>query len=215
MTGPTPGVRVVEDMPQMNPYRVKAPVFTQTHVAGHTLKIAPLHGTTILAVRHMKEVVVAGDGQVTLDAVVVKHNARKVRRIYNDQILVGFAGATADALNLSERLEGKLERYNGNLTRAAVELARDWRTDKYLRRLEALMIAADQSRTFLISGNGDVIEPDEGVIGIGSGGVAAQAAARALIEHSTLSARDIAARSMEIAASICIYTNTSIVLEQL
>src|SRR5210317_2458881 len=128
------------------------------------------HGTTILAVRHQGKAAVAGDGQVTLDKNVVKHTAKKVRRIYNDKIIVGFAGATADALNLSERLEKKLERYNGNLMRSAVELARDWRTDKYLRRLEAIMIAVDEKNMFVISGNGDVIEPDEGVMGIGSGG---------------------------------------------
>ena len=128
------------------------------------------HGTTIIAVRHKGQAAVAGDGQVTLDKNVIKHHARKVRRIYNDKIIVGFAGATADALNLSERLEEKLERYNGNLTRSAVELARDWRTDKYLRRLEAIMVAVDDERIYLISGNGDVIEPDEGIAAIGSGG---------------------------------------------
>ena len=133
-----------------------------------------IKGTTILAVRRDGDIVLAGDGQVTLNQTIIKHQARKVRRIYNDKILVGFAGATADALTLSERLEGKLERYNGNLMRAAVELARDWRTDKYLKRLEAMMIAADKSMMFLISGNGDVIEPDEGVMASGSGGVAAQ-----------------------------------------
>jgi ATP-dependent HslUV protease, peptidase subunit HslV len=172
-------------------------------------------GTTILAVRHKDEIVVAGDGQVTLNTTVVKHHARKVRKIYNDKIIVGFAGATADALNLSERLEGKLERYNGNLTRAAVELARDWRTDKYLRRLEALMIAVDENRMFLISGTGDVIEPDAGFISIGSGGVAAQAAAAALINHSDLDAEAIVRKSMAIAASICIYTNEAVTVERL
>jgi len=174
-----------------------------------------IHGTTILAIRHKGKLVVAGDGQVTLNESVVKHQAKKVRRIYNDKIIVGFAGATADAMHLSELLEGKLERYNGNLTRAAVELARDWRTDKYLRRLEALMIAADETRIFLISGNGDVIEPDEGVIAIGSGGVAAQAAAKALIQHSDMNAKDIAEAAMNIAASICIYTNNIITIEEL
>lgn len=173
------------------------------------------HGTTILAVRHKGLLCVAGDGQVTLGNSVVKHNARKVRRIYNDRIIVGFAGATADALNLSERLEAKLERCNGNLTRSAVELAKDWRTDKYLRRLEALMIAADETRTLVISGNGDVIEPDEGFIAIGSGGVAAQAAAAALVRHSELDARAIVDAAMNIAASICIYTNTTITVEQM
>jgi ATP-dependent HslUV protease subunit HslV len=174
-----------------------------------------IRSTTILAVRRDGKVAVAGDGQVTLQASVIKHHAKKVRRIYNDKIIVGFAGTAADALNLSERLEGKLERYNGNLMRAAVELARDWRTDKYLRRLEAVMIAVDESRIFLISGNGDVIEPDEGIIGIGSGGVGAQAAAAALLEHTDLDAAKIAEESMKIAASICIYTNREITIEVL
>ena len=173
------------------------------------------HGTTILAVRRNGQVALAGDGQVTLNNTVIKHHARKVRRIYNDKILVGFAGATADALNLSERLEGKLERYNGNLTRAAVELARDWRTDKYLRRLEALMVAVDSEKIFLLSGNGDVIEPDEGVIGIGSGGVGAQAAATALLRHTDLDARTIVAEAMRIAAALCVYTNEALTIETL
>lgn len=174
-----------------------------------------MHGTTILAIRHGDRVVVAGDGQVTLNNVVVKHAARKVRRIFNDRIIVGFAGATADALNLSERLEAKLERYNGNLTRAAVELAKDWRSDKYLRRLEALMVAADASRILLLSGNGDVIEPDENFIGIGSGGMAAQAAAAALVRYSDLDARAIAEAALQITADLCIYTNTRITVEEL
>ena len=173
------------------------------------------HGTTILAVRKNGHIAMAGDGQVTLNNTVIKHRARKVRRIYNDKILVGFAGATADALHLSERLEAKLERYNGNLTRASVELARDWRTDKYLRRLEAIMIAVDKEQMFLISGNGDVIEPDEGVIGIGSGGVGAQAAATALMRQTEMDARDIVAEAMRIAASICVFTNTDITIEVL
>ena len=174
-----------------------------------------IHGTTILAVRREGRVAMAGDGQVTLNNAVIKHRARKVRRIYKDKILVGFAGATADALNLSERLEKKLEQYNGNLTRSAVELARDWRTDKYLRRLEALMIAVDEKMMFLISGNGDVIEPDEGVIGIGSGGVSAQAAATALIRHTELGAEHIVAEAMKIASSICVYTNDTVTVETL
>ncbi len=174
-----------------------------------------MHGTTILALRHQGKVVLAGDGQVTMNNTVIKHHARKVRRIYNDTILVGFAGATADAMNLSERLEAKLERFNGNLTRAAVELARDWRTDKFLRRLEALMIAADTQKLFLISGTGDVIEPDEGVIGIGSGGVAAQAAATALLRHATLDLRQLAEAAMQIAASLCVYTNQNFTFEEL
>ncbi len=173
------------------------------------------HGTTILAVRHNREIALAGDGQVTLNDTIIKHHAKKVRRIYNDKLLVGFAGATADALNLFDRFEAKLERYNGNLTRSAVELAKDWRTDKYLRRLEALMIALDAANMFLISGNGDVIEPDESIIGIGSGGTVAQAAAMALIRFGSLSARQIAEEAMKIAASICIYTNNSITLEVL
>ncbi|MDY6790256.1 MAG: ATP-dependent protease subunit HslV [Thermodesulfobacteriota bacterium] len=173
------------------------------------------HGTTILAVRHNGKAAVAGDGQVTLNNNIIKHQAKKVRRIYNDKIIVGFAGATADALNLSERLEAKLERYNGNLTRSAVELARDWRTDKYLRRLEAIMIAMDETRIYLISGNGDVIEPDEGVIGIGSGGISAQAAASALIKHTDMDAKSIVQEAMKIAASICVFTNTDVTIEEM
>jgi ATP-dependent HslUV protease subunit HslV len=186
---------------------------TMTLSAGHTSR--KIRGTTILAVRRDGKIALGGDGQVTLNNTVIKHRARKVRRIYNDKILVGFAGATADALNLSERLEAKLERYNGNLTRAAVELARDWRTDKYLRRLEALMIAVDHKNTFLISGTGDVIEPDEGVIAIGSGGVAAQAAAVALLKHTDLPAESIVAEAMQIAASICVFTNDDITIEKM
>ncbi len=173
-----------------------------------------MHGTTILAVRHKGKVAVAGDGQITLNNTIIKHRAKKVRKIYQEKIIVGFAGATADALNLSDRLEQKLERYNGNLTRAAVELARDWRTDKYLRRLEALMIAVDEKLMYLISGNGDVIEPDEEIVGIGSGGVGAQAAAAALIRHTELDARSIVEEAMRIAASLCVYTNDKIIIEE-
>ncbi|MFH1981083.1 MAG: ATP-dependent protease subunit HslV [Pseudomonadota bacterium] len=173
------------------------------------------HGTTILAVRRNGRLVVAGDGQVTLNNTVIKHTARKVRRIYNERIIVGFAGATADALTLSEKLEQKLEQYNGNLTRAAVELARDWRTDRYLRRLEALMIAADGGRMFLMSGNGDVMEPDQGIIGIGSGGVAAQAAAMALVARSDLDARAIVETAMGIAGALCVYTNDQLTFEEI
>jgi ATP-dependent HslUV protease subunit HslV len=175
------------------------------------------HGTTILAVTYNGKVAIAGDGQVTLNNSVVKHHAKKVRRIYNDRIAIGFAGATADALTLSEKLETKLERYNGNLTRSAVELARDWRTDKYLRRLEAMMIAVDATQMLLISGNGDVIEPDEGAIAIGSGGIAAHAAATALLRHADalkLSTRDIVEQSMKIAASVCVFTNDVICIEE-
>jgi ATP-dependent HslUV protease subunit HslV len=174
-----------------------------------------LHGTTILAVRHKGKVAVAGDGQVTLSNVVIKHKAKKVRRIYNDKIIVGFAGATADALNLSERLEKKLERYNGNLMRSAVELARDWRTDKYLRRLEAIMIAVDEKNMFVISGNGDVIEPDEGVMGIGSGGPGAHAAATALMRHTDMDAAGIVTEAMKITGSICVFTNDAVTVEEL
>ncbi|PID74243.1 MAG: HslU--HslV peptidase proteolytic subunit [Desulfobacterales bacterium] len=173
------------------------------------------HGTTILAVRRDDGVVVAGDGQVTLGNIVTKHKARKVRRIYKDKIITGFAGATADALTLSEKLEQKLERHNGNLTRACVELARDWRTDKYLRRLEAMMLAVDRDNTYLLSGNGDVIEPDDGVISIGSGSVAAQAAAMALNDNTELSARQVVEKAMAIAGNICIYTNHHITIEEI
>ena len=177
-----------------------------------------LHGTTILAVRHNGKVAVAGDGQVTLNSSIVKHQAKKVRRIYNDTIIVGFAGATADAMTLTEKLEGKLERYNGNLTRAAVELAREWRTDKYLRRLEAMMIAVDANGMLLISGNVDVLEPDEGFMAIGSGGIAAQAAAAALLRHAdalNYDARQIVAEAMQIASGICVYTNDVFTIEEI
>src|SRR6056297_3388141 len=177
-----------------------------------------IKSTTILAVRYNGKAAVAGDGQVTLNTSVVKHHAKKVRRIYNDRIVVGFAGATADALTLSEKLEGKLERYNGNLIRAAVELARDWRTDKYLRRLEAMMIAVDADQMLLISGTGDVIEPDEGVIAIGSGGVAAHSAAVALLKYGNMqnaTARDIVEAAMKIAGDVCIYTNDAVTVEEL
>ena len=177
--------------------------------------MSKIRATTILAVKRNGKVAVAGDGQVTLDTSVIKHHARKVRKIYKDRIIVGFAGATADALNLSERLEKKLEQYNGNLTRAAVELARDWRTDKFLRRLEAIMIAVDDTNMYLLSGNGDVIEPDEGVIGIGSGGQIAQAAAVALTQNTEMEARAMVEAAMNIAASICVYTNDAITIEEL
>jgi ATP-dependent HslUV protease subunit HslV len=174
-----------------------------------------MHGTTILAVRRAGKLAVAGDGQVSMNNTVIKHKARKVRRIYHDKIIVGFAGATADALTLSEKLEAMLERYNGNLTRSAVELAREWRTDKYLRRLEALMIAADETNTFLLSGTGDVIEPDEDVVAIGSGGIAAQAAAQALVAHAQLEARAIVEAAMAIAGDICVFTNGHLTIEEI
>lgn len=174
-----------------------------------------IRGTTVLAVRHQGFVVLAGDGQVTQGGTVIKHQARKLRRLYNGQVLTGFAGATADAITLFEKLEQRLEKFKGNLVRAAVELAKDWRTDKILRRLEALLIAADQDHSLLISGSGDVIEPDDGLLAIGSGGPYALAAARALIAHSTLTAREIAETSLSIAASICVYTNDQIIVESL
>ena len=172
------------------------------------------HGTTILAVRRDGAVAMAGDGQVTLGNTVMKGNARKVRRLYNDKIIAGFAGGTADAFSLFERFEGKLEKY-GNLTRAAIELAKDWRSDRYLRRLEALLLVADPEKIFVISGNGDVIEPDHDAAAIGSGGSFALAAARALLVGSALGAREIAERSLNIAADICIYTNRNLVIESL
>lgn len=173
------------------------------------------HGTTIIAVKKDGHTVVAGDGQVTLGSSVVKHKAKKVRRIYKDKIVVGFAGATADALTLSEKLEAKLEAFSGNLTRAAVELARDWRTDRMLRRLEAMMLAASSENIYLLSGTGDIIEPDGGVISIGSGSVAAQAAGEALFRHSDKSAKEIAMEAMDIAAGLCIYTNGHFTIEEL
>ncbi len=174
-----------------------------------------LRGTSVIAVRHKGRVVMAGDGQVTVGSTVMKHGARKVRRLYKDRVLVGFAGATADALTLFDRLEAKLEQFNGNLMRAAVELAKDWRTDRLLRRLEALLIAVDSDHCLIISGNGDVVEPDDGIIAIGSGGPYALAAARALLKHSELEAKEIALEAMNIAAAICIYTNNSITVEEL
>jgi ATP-dependent HslUV protease, peptidase subunit HslV len=175
----------------------------------------PMHGTTILAVRRNGKTAIAGDGQVTVGATVMKHNAKKVRKMYNDKILAGFAGATADAFTLFEKFEAKLEQYHGNLTRAAVELAKDWRTDKVLRRLEALMIVADSERSFILSGNGDVIEPEDGVSAIGSGGPYALAAARALVGQTSLDARAVVAEAMKIAGDICIYTNKEITIEEL
>ncbi len=174
-----------------------------------------MRGTTILCVRHKGKVVMAGDGQVSLGQTVMKHTARKVRRIYQDRVLAGFAGATADAFTLFAKFEEKLEQYNGNLLRAAVELAKDWRTDRILRRLEALLIVADKEHSLVISGNGDVIEPDDGVTAIGSGGPYAHAAAKALTQFSDLDARAIAEEAMKIAASICIYTNDRIIFEEL
>jgi ATP-dependent HslUV protease, peptidase subunit HslV len=174
-----------------------------------------IRSTTVLCVRRDGKVVMAGDGQVTLGENVIKHSARKIRRLYQDKILAGFAGSTADAFSLFARFESKLEQYHGNLGRAAVELAKDWRTDKMLRQLEALLLVADQSQTFLISGQGDVIEPDTGIAAIGSGGSFATSAATALMEHTQLSARQIAEEAMKIAGKICIYTNDKVTIEEL
>ena len=173
------------------------------------------HSTTILCVRRDNKVAMASDGQVTLGNTVLKHNAKKIRRMYNDKVLGGFAGATADAFTLFEKFETKLEAYKGNLTRAAVELAKDWRTDKILRRLEALLIVADAEHTLILSGTGDVIEPESGIAAIGSGGPYAQAAARALLEHSALSAEQIVKQALTIAGELCIYTNQQHVIEVL
>jgi len=174
-----------------------------------------IHATTILAVRHKERTVLAGDGQVTLGNTVIKHGAKKIRRLYNDSILAGFAGSAADSFALFARFEAKLEQYRGNLERAAVELARDWRTDRLLRRLEAMLVVADRKTTFLISGTGDLIEPDDGIVAVGSGGPFAMAAARALVRHSGLDARQIADEAMKIAADICIYTNPNLTIEEL
>ena len=174
-----------------------------------------IRSTTVILVRRGEGVALAGDGQVTLGDTVMKSGARKVRRLYNDKILAGFAGASADAFSLLTRFEGKLEQYHGNLERAAIELSKEWRTDKILRHLEALLIVADLKHSFLLSGNGDVIAPDGGVLAIGSGGAYALAAARALVENTELGARDIALRALQIAGEICIYTNQNIVIEEI
>ena len=174
-----------------------------------------IRSTTILCVRRDGKVVMAGDGQVTLGSEVLKSSAKKLRRLYNGKIMAGFAGSTADAFALFARFEAKLEQYNGNLARSAVELAKDWRTDRMLRHLEALLLVADGTNTFILSGNGDVIEPDEAIAAIGSGGAYAKSAATALIENTTLSAREIVEKSMHIAGKICIYTNDSVAIEEL
>jgi len=174
-----------------------------------------MHATTVLAVRHQGKVVLASDGQVTLGQTVVKHQARKVRRLYHDHVLAGFAGTAADGFALFARFESKLEEHRGNLERSSVELARDWRTDRALRRLEAMLLVADTKAMYLLSGTGDLIEPDDGVMGIGSGGPYAMAAARALVQHSTLAARAIVEQAMAIAADICIYTNNRLTIEEL
>jgi ATP-dependent HslUV protease subunit HslV len=171
------------------------------------------HGTTILSVRRGNEVALGGDGQVTLGNIVIKSTARKIRRLYQDKVLAGFAGATADAFTLFERFEAKLEKHQGHLVRAAVDLTKDWRTDRVLRRLEAMLAVADKTSTLILTGNGDVLEPEQGIAAIGSGGAYAQAAASALLNHSELSARDIVAESLKIAGQICIYTNQNHLIE--
>tara|TARA_B100001057_G_scaffold486948_1_gene568896 strand:+ start:110 stop:655 length:546 start_codon:yes stop_codon:yes gene_type:complete len=173
------------------------------------------HGTTIIGVRRGNEVVVGGDGQVTLGNTVMKNNAKKVRRLYKDKVLAGFAGATADAFTLFEKFEAKLEKYSGHLTRSAVELAKDWRTDKILRNLEALLIVADKDVSLLISGNGDVIEPQDSILAIGSGGSYAQAAAKALYDNTDFTAENIVKKSLSIASDICIYTNSNLTIEKI
>ena len=174
-----------------------------------------MHGTTIIAVRHNGQVAMGGDGQVSVGNTIMKHSANKVRRMYSDKVIGGFAGATADAFSLFARFEEKLEKFQGNLPRSAVELAKDWRTDKLLRRLEAMLIVSDKDHSFLISGNGDVIEADDGILAIGSGGMFAQSAAKALLKHSELNAREIVEEAMDIAQSICVYTNSNLTVEEL
>ena len=174
-----------------------------------------IHSTTILALRHRNRAVLAGDGQVTLGDTIVKQGAKKIRRLYNDRILAGFAGSAAVSFALFARFESKLEQYRGNLERASVELAKDWRTDRTLRRLEAMLVVVDKTSMFLLSGTGDLIEPDEGIAGIGSGGPYALAAAKALVRHNDLDARAIAEHAMQVAASICIYTNGTLAIEEL
>jgi ATP-dependent HslUV protease, peptidase subunit HslV len=174
-----------------------------------------IRSTTVLCVRLKDKVVMAGDGQVTLGESIIKHGAKKIRRLYQDKILAGFAGSTADAFSLFSRFEAKLDQYHGNLGRSAVELAKDWRTDKFLRHLEALLLVSDKEQTFLLSGQGDVIEPDTGIAAIGSGGPFAQAAAQALADHTQLSPREIAEEAMKIAGQMCIYTNEKVTIEEL
>lgn len=173
------------------------------------------HSTTIIGVVHKGQAAMGGDGQVTLGQTIMKHNAKKVRRLYNNSVLAGFAGASADAFTLLERFEEKLEQYKGNLSRAAVELAKDWRTDKYLRRLEAMLVVVSKEKALIISGNGDVIEPDDNIVAIGSGGSYALAAAKMLVKHSNLSAKEIVEEALNTAAQICIYTNANLIIEEL
>jgi ATP-dependent HslUV protease subunit HslV len=201
----------------MHPSRAKQALLTANGHAAEEFSLAHgrIRSTTVVCVRRGGSVVMAADGQVTLGSSVIKHGAKKIRRLYQDKVLAGFAGSTADAFSLFGRFETKLEQFAGNLGRSAVELAKDWRTDKMLRQLEALLIVADVNQTFLLSGTGDVIDPDEGIATIGSGGPYALAAARALMENTELTAREIAEKSMRIAGEICIYTNDTITIEEL
>ena len=189
-----------------------APAQGGSERAGDLLRI---RGTTVICVRHQGRVALAGDGQVSIGPTIVKAGARKVRKLYHDRVLAGFAGTAADAFTLFEKFEAKLDEYRGNLSRAAVELAKDWRTDRILRRLEALLAVADKEHSFILSGSGEIIEPDDGVVGIGSGGPFALAAARALIAHSDLDAKQIVEEAMRIAAAICVYTNDRVTVEEL
>src|SRR4026209_387023 len=200
----------------MSPFGGSQSRFLDTSIPGrYSRKTTVFHSTTILAVRHRDRAVLAGDGQVTFGQIVVKQSARKIRRLYNDRLLAGFAGSAADSFALFSRFESKLEQYRGNLERSAVELAKDWRSDRILRRLEAMLVVLDRSATFLLSGNGDLIEPDDGIVAIGSGGPDALAAAKALVHNTDLDARAIAEKSMAIAGEICIYTNANIVVEEI
>lgn len=191
------------------------PIRLRLIISSWSIKVEQYRGTTIVSVRRGDSVVIGGDGQVSLGNTVMKGNARKVRRLYNDQVIAGFAGGTADAFTLFERFEGKLQEHNGNLTRAAVELAKDWRTDRMLRKLEALLAVADKTTSLVVTGNGDVIEPENSLIAIGSGGAFAQSAAVALLENTELSAREIVEKSLHIAGDICIYTNHNHTIEEL
>jgi ATP-dependent HslUV protease, peptidase subunit HslV len=195
--------------------RKNPPVAAPAESAAAAPATRRIRSTTVLCVRRQDKVVMAGDGQVTLGESIIKHGAKKIRRLYQDKILAGFAGSTADAFTLFSRFEAKLEQYHGNLGRAAVELAKDWRTDKFLRHLEALLLVSDKEATFLLSGQGDVIEPDTGIAAIGSGGPFAQAAAQALADHTQLSPREIAEEAMKIAGRMCIYTNDKVTIEEL
>ncbi len=192
-----------------------SPHVRSTMSQDHSSPLPPYHGTTIVSVRRGNQVAIGGDGQVTLGSIVVKSTARKVRKLYKNQVLAGFAGATADAFTLFERFEAKLEKHQGHLVRAAVDLTRDWRTDRVLRRLEAMLAVADRTASLIITGNGDVLEPEQGIVAIGSGGAYAQAAAKALLNHSELSAVDIVKQSLVIAGEICIYTNGNHTIETL